>query len=444
MRTVPAPNTALARRRVVRYLPAAAGGVGITAALAACGGAAQPPAGTKTLAPVTLTWAQRAIPEYIPKEQPVIDGFREKRPHVTVERVAGFDTTKLLASLAGGSAPDTAWVEGADLPNVASKGGAVEVTGYWKRDAREIDQDDFYPPVLQDVTWQGKLWGTSFGTAPNQPVYNRELFARSALPSPGELAEKNQWTWDALADVTRRLAADARFRQAGVLPSVSLVGIMPWLWNNGADLFNAERTTVIVDSPAAADAVQFLVDLRWKLRAWPAAAEIDDLLAPSKDLKSGALGIEWLWHGGANNLRDVVQFDWDVAPNPRGARGAVAVVKGNGECILKGSKLEEEGWQWIKHIASKEGDAALVKSGRAVHRRKSTETLFNKEFHPPAATKWVVAAYNQGRVLPLVPAWTEMSRVWGEAMAPVWLNQLGARAGLAEAQRRLQAALVPG
>jgi len=427
------------RRTLLRTAAALSGG----ALLAACGQSAAGDKPAANLPPVNLTWGQRAEPQYVSKEQLVIDIYKEKRPHVTIERVAGITTTTLLATLAAGTAPDTAWVEGADMPNVVTLGALVEVTKYWARDAKEINKDDFYPPVMDDVTWQGKLWGTSFGTAPHQPVYNKDAFTRFSLPTPGELAEKGQWTFDAMVDLTRRATnrdGGGRPIQYGMLPLTNLVGTVMWLRSNGGDVLNADRTQVTLDTPTNAETIQSLVDLRWKHRVWPTADEIA-ALGQQRNIQSGAIGMEWFWHGGANNLRDTNAFEWDVVPNPKGKVAATAVVKGNGEVILKGSKQEEEGWQWIKHIASKEGDAALVKSGRTIHRRKSTEALFNKEFHPPAGTKWIVTAYNQGKILPLVPAWTEFNRIWNETMAPVWNNAVTVRSALTETHRQMQAAM---
>ena len=98
---------------------------------------------------------------------------------------------------------------------------------------------------------------------------------------------------------------------------------------------------------------------------------------------------------------------------------------------------EEEGDEADQDCA----DEQPAKKKKKRHRRKSTEALFNKEFHPPAGTKWIVAAYNQGRILPLVPAWTEFNRIWNEVMAPVWNNAATVRSALTETHRQMQTAM---
>jgi len=52
-----------------------------------------------------------------------------------------------------------------------------------------------------------------------------------------------------------------------------------------------------------------------------------------------------------------------------------------------------------------------------------------------------VTAYNQGKILPLVPAWTEFNRIWNETMAPVWNNAVTVRSALTETHRQMQAAM---
>ena len=103
--------------------------------------------------------------------------------------------------------------------------------------------------------------------------YNKDMFDRAGVPYPSPDVA-NAWNWDQFVDVAKRLTLDTNGRNAtqagfdrnniaqyGVLVENLAWQLEVWALSNGGGFYNANGTEVIIDQPAAVEAIQKVADL---------------------------------------------------------------------------------------------------------------------------------------------------------------------------------------
>ena len=103
--------------------------------------------------------------------------------------------------------------------------------------------------------------------------YNKDMFDRAGVPYPSADVA-NAWSWDQFVDAARKLTFDTagrnpgasgfdrnNIRQYGVLVENLAWQLEVWALSNGGGFYNANGTEVVIDSPAAVEAIQKVADL---------------------------------------------------------------------------------------------------------------------------------------------------------------------------------------
>jgi multiple sugar transport system substrate-binding protein len=247
------------RARKPRLIVAA--GLALTLVVAACGGAAAPSggaasdAGGGTTGEVSLRFL---FPEYSAKTvelmTEVVNDFNAANTgkiKVALE-TAPWDKMhdKLAVSMGSGQAPcvfgyATRWIsEFAALDQLAP------LDEYLQGDFKA----GFIPALLDAGVLDGKTFGIPVAASARLLFYNKDLFAKAGVEPPK--------TWDDLNDVAVKTANPPNNYGLGVPASGIEVDTFLdyFLWNNGADILNAEGKSAL-SSPEAVEALQYLVDL---------------------------------------------------------------------------------------------------------------------------------------------------------------------------------------
>ena len=103
--------------------------------------------------------------------------------------------------------------------------------------------------------------------------YNKDMFDKAGVAyPPADVA--NAWTWDQFVDAARKLTFDTAGRNPGAAGfdknNISQYGVLVenlawqlevWALSNGGGFYNANGTEVVIDSPAAVEAIQKVADL---------------------------------------------------------------------------------------------------------------------------------------------------------------------------------------
>jgi multiple sugar transport system substrate-binding protein len=431
------------RRGVAAVLAAGAGGpAGLL--LAACGAQGQGGAGTRPEArPVTIEYLYQADNLW-EKDKLVLEPFKQKAPHITVNPVpaGGNRMDKLRSLIASGTPPDSAWLNIIDVPAMVEQGAVMEADRWLSRDWKAMDGDDIYSGAWEAVSWKGKRYGTPLEANPFLPVFRPDLFDADGVPHPTTLAEQGRWNWDAVVDLARRLTKrgpDGKVQQFGIRLRTDPYSLFHWIWNNGGDVWNADRTECLLNQPPAVEAIQFMQDLHVKHRAAPIGNEAQQLSGTSfADMRAGNIAFEWQYSGGGSLMGGVVSFPFLVAPEPKGKAAKIQPhMNGSGNVVLKGAKEPEAAWEWIKFFAGKEADVIMMQTGRTPPRRKSGEAYYAREVKYPPNTRVLTDMLRTARMTPAVPAWAEFQTAINRELGPVWSGQRAPKEALDEVVRQI-------
>jgi ABC-type glycerol-3-phosphate transport system substrate-binding protein len=435
--SAPASSAAVSTSTAIRQ--AATSAVTTTSAIASAASSASSTTSSATTAseaaraasgaPVTIEYFYQADNLW-PKDKLMLEPFMAQHPDITVTGVSpgtNFDT-KLHAMIAGGTPPDTTWMNDIAVPALVDEGAVLAADSYLDRDWTAMDGGDIYPGAWDAVKWQGKRYGTPFEDNPFLPVFRPDFFDAASVPYPTIQAGKGQWNWAAVVDTATKLTKrgpDGQATQFGIQLRTDPYSLLHWIWNNGGQMWNADRTQCLLNQPAAVDAVQFMQDFFVKSRTAPTGDEVLKLSGvKSNNMLSGVIAMEWQYSGGGSLMGGVVKFPFMCAPEPQGkVTPIVPHSNGSGNGMVKGTKHADAAWEWVKFLVGKDADQIMMKTGRTPPRRQSGEAYYIKDVKYPTNPKVVTDMLRTARMTPAVAAWADFSKILGQQLAPVWTGR---------------------
>lgn len=213
--------------------------VSLALAATACG--ADGDGGDSAGGPVTITWwdtsnATNEAPTY----QALVKKFEAAHPDIKVDYVnVPFDQAQNKFDTAAGAqgAPDVLRSEVGWTPAFAKKGFFLPLDGT----AALADKDAFQPNLLEQATYEGKIYGVPFTTDTLALVYNKALLQEAGVDVPR--------TWDEL----KKAAATVKERTGvdGYWGSTAGYYAQPFLHGEGTDMVDAGAKKITVKSPEA-------------------------------------------------------------------------------------------------------------------------------------------------------------------------------------------------
>jgi multiple sugar transport system substrate-binding protein len=269
---------------------------------------------------------------------------------------------KLKTELAAGNAPDIFWIGGVELADFVNTGQILDLKPLIDADT-EFDINAFYPNVIEQLTRDGAIYGLPRDISTMVTYYNADLFEAAGLPTPQELAAEGNWTWDTLLESAQALT-DASNQQYGL-------GFGNWWgpsWgyfinSAGGSPFNADRTGCALNSPEAIEGAAFVQNL------------YNESLVPTGDqdgealFNAGNVGMYFNGRWFAPGVRTNAQFNWDVAPMPRGATESTWLFWGP---YLVNAKTvnPDAAWEVLKVLTSAEATGKVAALGTNVPPRQ--------------------------------------------------------------------------
>ena len=205
---------------------------------------------------VTLWLPTFGVGETLDEElwAPVIRSFEEAH-NAKVEFTAvpwdGYEE-KYLTAVAGNTGPDVGYMYVEMFPSFISMGAVMDVNPFFTQAERDVF-----------VNWNaGQLMGGQYGVPfasgdPRVLLYNEAILR--------ELGEEAPVTWEDFRRIAIAATAEGwwgystSFADAhyGSLPAI----FYPFLWQAGGDIYNEAGDRVIINSPEAIRATQFIYDL---------------------------------------------------------------------------------------------------------------------------------------------------------------------------------------
>lgn len=337
-----------------RAVAAAAAGV-LAAGLAACGG---DDGGDESDGPVSLRmtiWSANEdhlalfdgiAAEYVAANESVSEITFDPLPFETY-------TTGLTTQIAGGNAPDLAWIFESSAPDFVTSGALVPLDetlsgtdGY--------EYDDLATAATELWRHEGELYAYPFSTSPFGIFANLDLLEQAGQPTPEELIAQGGWNWDQV--MTAATAVSAETDATGlVVRDFDYAGWdnLSTLWTGwGAQAWSEDGTACGFDQPEMVAAMTFLHDAIFSGQALPGPGS-------SADFFAGESAYTITQISRASLLAED-GFAWDLRPLPAGPAGEYAVIGQAGIGVLGQGEHPQAAADFLAFLTNPANSAKLA------------------------------------------------------------------------------------
>jgi multiple sugar transport system substrate-binding protein len=240
-------------------------------------------------------------------------------------------TTTLTTQIAGGNAPDLAWILETTASDFVSSGALAPlkatfegVEGYGLGDVTES--------ALALWTADGEIYAYPFSTSPFAMFVNNDVIKAAGQKTPAELIAAGEWTWDNANAINTAVAASGK---QGLI--VRDFDYKVWdnlasIWNGwGASPWSADGKTCTFTEQPMVDAMTFIHKAIFTDKSIPGPGVAADFFAGD-----AAMTITQI--SRASLLPKENPFDWDLVPLPAGPAGEYALIGQAGIGVFSAGK----------------------------------------------------------------------------------------------------------
>jgi len=422
-------TSGLSRRSFLQLSAAATFVAGSGSLLAGCAPASAPasaPGGSTAASgeQVTLRFITNHGEADIPFFQEVIDSFTSANPGIGIEYldIAGEEFyDSINAQGVGQQLPDVWYTRTFDVPVYANAGWTTNLQPLIERDAAEVNIEDFWPAGLEQLRWNGDIYGLLYDFSTIGIYYNKQLFDQAGIAYPTD-----EWNWTDLVNLGLQFTeqdANGQFTKWGLQ-------LYTWSWvflgvllGWGGKVFNDDFTECIIDSPENREAFNFFIDAR-KQGLYPEAgaapAGVDPFVA-------GMVPMSFQGSWATTYMRSTIgdAFDFDVVKMPLSPSGQSCVTAaGGGWGIASNTQHLEEAWLFLKHLASTESQNVLISQPlRSIPGRQSAAETWNEVAAegnlPPANVTAFADQTANAQSAPYPHFWRDYDIAWSNTITPM-------------------------
>jgi len=314
----------------------------------------------------------------------VVREFARRHPDINVRVLSmgagNMNPQKLMTSIVGNVAPDVINQDRFSVSDWASRGAFRPLDDLLARDQGKDPlcprKEQYYKAPWTEASWKGSVYGIPTGADDRILYYNKAIFREhaDALRAAGLDPDRAPRTWSELLKYGKILTpplVNGQFQGVGFLPNFGNVWLYMYAFQNNASFMSEDGRKCTMDTPAAEEALQFIVDGYDQIGGYEKAQEYQSgFLTGANDafvLGKVAMKIDGDWI-----LNDLSRYgpslDLGVAPPPvpddryyhRGKfanepETFVTWVGGYCYSIPKGARNVQDGWEYIKFATSTEG-----------------------------------------------------------------------------------------
>lgn len=251
-------------------------------------------------------------------------------------------STKLKAAITGKQIPDVFYVDPGSVQAYVKTGIIKDLTEAIES-SDVVDLDNVWDYGIDSYRFDGQLMGQGPIYAMPKDVgpfsfgYNKTMFEAAGIPLPDV---DTPYTWDEFVAISQQLTqdldGDGKVDQWGTGLNVTW-NLQPFVWSNGGDWLNEDRTEVTVTDPEFAEALQFFADLSNEYEVTPSAGDAQTLDTYQRWMQ-GQIGFFPVAPWDIPTY-ETLDFEWDLLPYPVGATGEPATWIGTlGFAVAESSK----------------------------------------------------------------------------------------------------------
>lgn len=353
-------------------------------------------------------------------------------------------STKLKAAIAGKKVPDVFYVDPGSVQAYVRSGIIKDITAAVEK---EVDLDNVWAYGVDSYRFDGALMGKGDIYAMPKDVgpfsfgYNKTMFEEAGIPLPDV---DQPYTWAEFIDVAKKLTkdndGDGKLDQWGTGLNVQW-NLQSFVWSNGGDWLNDDRTRVTVDSPEFVEALQFFADMSTKDAVTPSSSDSQTLDTYQRWMQ-GEIGFFPVGPWDVPTYQKL-DFEWDLIPYPVGKTGETATWTGTlGIAVSESTKNADLATKLAIYLSTNEtAQQSLVDDGVQIPNLIDMADTWVADSTTPPANKqeFLDIVQDYGRAL---PANTTYSAEWYDELwkniQPVLDGKQSAKDYLDEVQPRMQ------
>ncbi|MCO5180153.1 MAG: sugar ABC transporter substrate-binding protein [Candidatus Promineofilum sp.] len=360
----------------------------------------------------------------------LVAAFEAAHPEIDVTLThipsAGDYSAKLVTDFAAGTPPDVSLLNYRRVPAFAAA-GQMEPLGPYLDKSELIAREDFYPITIDAFTWQGDILCIPQNVSSLVVYYNRDLFAAAGVAEPAD-----DWTWDdfvtTAVTLTRDSDGDGTIDQYGAGIEPSLYRLAPFVWQNGGRLVDdpANPTQLGLTRLPSLQALEWFVALQTVHHVVPdrtAEAAIDS----ETRFIQGTTAMFFDSRRGTPTFREAADFDWDIAPLPRGQEAA-GILHSDAYCLSAAAKDKDAAWSFIEFANSPEGQTIIAGTGRTVPslRAVAESDAFLDPAARPSRSQVFLDSVDHLQIVPLISTWEDIESTASEEIERAFYGDITA------------------
>lgn len=331
--------------------------------------------------------------------------------------------TKLLTAITGGDAPDLAGMHDTRVQSYAARDLLLPLDDYISTNPPVDWPQAFYPSQVDAFKYNGKQYAIPYDWAPGGLYVNKTALEKANLKMPTE-----ETTLDDFVEMAKALTKPDENVFGINLPYGWPAGLY-WIYRSfGGDFFSQDRTQGLLDTPESIEAVQWLADLRFKHNV---ALRPENMQGITNPFSQGTAAMHWGLNDEAFRVGELIgkNFEWDVAPSPKGPKGRFQFVGGSGWSIPKGAKNPDLSYELTRYVLS--APEALPVTAKMGSSFVSRMDMWERAFDGAGEAGFSKDAYKDtffdlgkrdGVVPPYHPKYVEWESLWTKHMEPVFIG----------------------
>ncbi len=298
--------------------------------------------------------------------------FEELNPDLYLNIIRTNVERKVEAMIAGGVAPDVLYVKFDEVAYHFEGETMRDLTPFISRDS-ELDLDDYYEQMLNPFTRNGRLYALPCYYTPFVVFYNKDLFDKHGVPYP---PDDGNWDWDDYRERAVRLThdtdGDGRTDEFGLYFAWWQHGVETFIRQNGGRILSEDGRRLVMENPRTVEALQYLYELKFKDKVAPSVMTAPGQ-NPTRLFRQGKVAMYGPWGVfSVPDFRKITNFDWDVAPLPKGPEGQRAgIIFPYAYAISRQSNHPEQAYRLLRFLTAGEGAKILAKFSLFIPCRRS-------------------------------------------------------------------------
>jgi multiple sugar transport system substrate-binding protein len=358
--------------------------------------------------------------------QKVLAAFEQSHPNIQVKQQWLGNTywQKVQTQAVAGSPADVFINDPGFMEQFANSGLLMPLDSFFAND--KINLNQFYTPAVNQVRWAPTSLGTGKGPLMSFAwdyqagvwFYNKTMFQQAGVPLPSA-----NWTWaDVIADAQKLTKRDSsgRVTQWGILaPQDPSHDLLLLSFAMGGHYWSSDLKKIDITNPGFVNAMQLSHDLIYKYKVAPQPN-------PQNQVDLFMTGKVAMWSSGTWQLFPYAQiknFQWDVAPIPRGTASMPSINWGASDefSIGKGSKDPNAAWQLLKYLVYGDGQKMIAQLRIEPPVVKAFSAMYYS-FHPPAHISLIPESFAVSRPQPDILGWGQISSPMNKGIQQILLS----------------------